>query len=157
MTAVLKCIQTCSQIYSLDEFSLPDKLCFSFFFNVIYVAEFLFRLQFTLIRAIFLHRNFSLAPIQSNGCVAGQREKFPGKPSLPADVLWGSFVTHSFLPHGRLLNTADIYVLDCLNKPVSGQLLCHDQPITRCDISVKAPTNYFSLFQRNIYPMPMHG
>ena len=21
-------------------------------------------------------------------------------PSLPADVLWGSFVTHSFLPHG---------------------------------------------------------
>ena len=30
--------------------------------------------------------------------------------SLPADVLWGSFVTHSFLPHGRLLNTADIYV-----------------------------------------------
>ena len=40
--------------------------------------------------------------------------------SLPADVLWGSFVTHSFLPHGRLLNTADIYVLDCLNKPISG-------------------------------------
>ena len=30
--------------------------------------------------------------------------------SLPADVLWGSFVTHSFLPHGRLLNTSDIYV-----------------------------------------------
>ena len=28
--------------------------------------------------------------------------------SLPADVLWGSFVTHSFLPHGRLLNRADI-------------------------------------------------
>ena len=25
--------------------------------------------------------------------------------SLPADVLWGSFVTHSFLRHGRLLNT----------------------------------------------------
>ena len=23
--------------------------------------------------------------------------------SLPADVLWGSFVTHSFLPHGRSL------------------------------------------------------
>ena len=22
------------------------------------------------------------------------------KSSLPADVLWGSFVTHSFLPHG---------------------------------------------------------
>ena len=41
-------------------------------------------------------------------------------PSLPADVLWGSFVTHSFLPHGRLLNRADIYVLDCLNKPISG-------------------------------------
>ena len=40
--------------------------------------------------------------------------------SLPADVLWGTFVTHSFLPHGRLLNTADIYVLDCLNKPISG-------------------------------------
>ena len=40
--------------------------------------------------------------------------------SLPADVLWGSFVTHSFLPHGRLLNRADIYVLDCLNKPISG-------------------------------------
>ena len=40
--------------------------------------------------------------------------------SLPADVLWGSFVTHSFLPHGRLLNTANIYVLDCLNKPISG-------------------------------------
>ena len=37
--------------------------------------------------------------------------------SLPADVLWGSFVTHSFLSYGRLLNTADIYVLDCLNKP----------------------------------------
>ena len=30
--------------------------------------------------------------------------------SLPADVLWGSFVTHSFLPHGRLLNRADICV-----------------------------------------------
>ena len=30
--------------------------------------------------------------------------------SLPADVLWGSFVTHLFLPHGRLLNRADIYV-----------------------------------------------
>ena len=58
MAAVLKCIQTCSQIYSLDEFSLPDKLCFSFFFNVIYVAEFLFRLQFTLIRVIFLHKHF---------------------------------------------------------------------------------------------------
>ena len=28
--------------------------------------------------------------------------------SLPADVLWGSFVMHSFVPHGRLLNTADI-------------------------------------------------
>ena len=28
--------------------------------------------------------------------------------------------TLSFLPHGRLLNTADIYVLDCLNKPISG-------------------------------------
>ena len=40
--------------------------------------------------------------------------------SLPADVLWGSFVTHSFLPHGRLLNRADFYVLDCLNKPISG-------------------------------------
>ena len=40
--------------------------------------------------------------------------------SLPADVLWGSFVTHSFLPHGRLLNTSDFYVLDCLNKPISG-------------------------------------
>ena len=40
--------------------------------------------------------------------------------SLPADVLWGSFVTHSFLSHGRLLNTADIYVLDCLNKLISG-------------------------------------
>ena len=32
------------------------------------------------------------------------------KASLPEDVLWGSFVTHSFLPHGRLLNIADIYV-----------------------------------------------
>ena len=40
--------------------------------------------------------------------------------SLPADVLWGSFVTHSFLPHGRLLNRDDFYVLDCLNKPISG-------------------------------------
>ena len=28
--------------------------------------------------------------------------------SLPADVLWGSFFTHSFLPDGRLLNTADV-------------------------------------------------
>ena len=73
--------------------------------------------------------------------------------SFPTDVLWGSFVTHSFLPHERLLNTADIYVLACLNKPISGQLLCHDQPITRCDISETAPTNYFSLFQRNIYSM----
>ena len=44
IAAVLKCIPTCSQIYSLDEFSLPDKLCFSFIKkNVIYVAEFLFR------------------------------------------------------------------------------------------------------------------
>ena len=30
--------------------------------------------------------------------------------SLPAGVLWGSFVMHSFLPHGRLLNRADFYV-----------------------------------------------
>ena len=30
--------------------------------------------------------------------------------SLPADVLWGSFVAHSFLPHWRLLNTTEIYV-----------------------------------------------
>ena len=30
--------------------------------------------------------------------------------SLPADVLRGLFVTHSFLPHGRLLNTPNIYV-----------------------------------------------
>ena len=30
--------------------------------------------------------------------------------SLRADVLWGLFVTRSFLPHGRLLNTGDIYV-----------------------------------------------
>ena len=33
-------------------------------------------------------------------------KKFPRKMnlrlSLPADVLWGSFVTHSFLPRGRL-------------------------------------------------------
>ena len=43
IAAVLKCIPTCSQIYSLDEFSFPDKLRFSFFLNVIYVAEFLFR------------------------------------------------------------------------------------------------------------------
>lgn len=44
IAAVLKCIPTCSQIYSLDEFSFSDKLRFSFFFlNVIYVAEFLFR------------------------------------------------------------------------------------------------------------------
>ena len=40
--------------------------------------------------------------------------------SLLADVLWGLFVTHSFLPHRHLLNTADIYVLVCLNKPISG-------------------------------------
>ena len=33
-----------------------------------------------------------------------------GQSSLPADVLWGSSVTHSFLPHRCLLNTADIYV-----------------------------------------------
>ena len=33
-----------------------------------------------------------------------------GQSSLPADVLWGSSVTHSFLPHRRLLNTADFYV-----------------------------------------------
>ena len=33
-----------------------------------------------------------------------------GQSSLPAHVLWGSSVTHSFLPHRRLLNTADIYV-----------------------------------------------
>ena len=25
-----------------------------------------------------------------------------GHSSLPADVLWGSFVTHSFLPHGEM-------------------------------------------------------
>lgn len=24
------------------------------------------------------------------------------EPSLPADVLWGSFITHSFLPHGEM-------------------------------------------------------
>ena len=66
--------------------------------------------------------------------------------SLPADVLWGSFVAHSFLSHGRLLNAADIYVLNCLNKPISGKLLCHDQPITGCDISETAPRNYFSIF-----------
>ena len=71
----------------------------------------------------------------------------------PQDVLWGSFITHSFIPHGRLLNTADIYVLVCLNKLISGQLFCHDQPaITSCDTSETAPTNYSSLFQRN-----MHG
>ena len=29
--------------------------------------------------------------------------------NLPADVLRGLFVAHSFLPHGRLLNTPDIY------------------------------------------------
>ena len=28
--------------------------------------------------------------------------------SLPEDVLWGSVVRHSFLPHGRLLNTAGV-------------------------------------------------
>ena len=33
-----------------------------------------------------------------------------GQSSLPAHVLWGSSVTYSFLPHRRLLNTADIYV-----------------------------------------------
>ena len=26
-------------------------------------------------------------------------EQIEAMPSLPADVLWGSFVTHSFLPH----------------------------------------------------------
>ena len=40
--------------------------------------------------------------------------------SLPADALWSSFVTHSFLPQGHLLSTTDIYVLVCLNKPISG-------------------------------------
>ena len=39
--------------------------------------------------------------------------------SLSEDVLWGSFVTHSFLPQGHLLNSAEIYVLVCLNKPIS--------------------------------------
>ena len=43
----------------------------------------------------------------------------PLTPSLPADVLWGSFVTRLFLPHRRLLNTADIYVIVCFNKPLS--------------------------------------
>ena len=57
------------------------------------------------------------------------------------------FVRHAFIsPHGRLLNTADIYVLVFLNKPISGQLLCHDQPITSCDTTETAPKNYFSLF-----------
>ena len=66
------------------------------------------------------------------------------KNSLPADVLWGSFITHSFLPHGRLLNRADFYVLDCLNKPISGLLLCHDQPITHRDISDVSGCHWYS-------------
>ena len=40
----------------------------------------------------------------------------------------------------------DIYVLVCLNKPISGQLLCHDQPITSCDTTETAPKNFFSRF-----------
>ena len=56
-----------------------------------------------------------------------------------------AFVRHVFIsPHGRPLNTADIYVLICLNKPISGLLLCHDQPITSCDTTETAPKNFFS-------------
>ena len=49
------------------------------------------------------------------------------------------FVRHaSISPHGHLLNTANIYVLVYLNKPISGQLLCHDQTITSCDTTETA-------------------
>ena len=30
-----------------------------------------------------------------------EKELITSSNSLPPDVLWGSFVTHSFLPHGR--------------------------------------------------------
>ena len=66
-----------------------------------------------------------------------------------------AFVRHAFIsPHGRLLNTADIYVLVCLNKLISGQLLCHDQPITSCD-KLKRHPRIFSRFFRLIFiPCP---
>ena len=39
--------------------------------------------------------------------------------SLPADVLWGSFVTHSFLPYGRLLRDGPFvfWWVGCANPP----------------------------------------
>ena len=61
-----------------------------------------------------------------------------------------AFVRHVFIsPHGRLLNTADIYVLVCLNKPISGQLLCHDQPITK-----RHPRICSFVFRRIFIPCP---
>ena len=66
-----------------------------------------------------------------------------------------AFVRHAFIsPHGRLLNTADIYVLVCVNKPISGQLLCHDQPITSCDTTETAPKNFSRFFRGIFIPCP---
>ena len=38
------------------------------------------------------------------------------RPSLPADVLWGSFVTHSFLPHGRGYQRPFLRGLRCIQR-----------------------------------------
>ena len=66
-----------------------------------------------------------------------------------------AFFCHAFIsPRGRLLNTADIYVLVCLNKPISSQLLCHDQPIMSCDTTETAPKNFFRFFRGIFVPCP---
>ena len=45
--------------------------------------------------------------------------------SLPADVLWGSFVTHSFLPHGQCKRTP---------KDVCGEAI--QQQVTALDLLI---------------------
>ena len=96
-----------------------------------------------------LEDNYSLT-ISPQGCRINTR-KFNTRGTLASSQtscgVCFNFVRHAFIsPHGHLLNTADIYVLVCLNMLISGQLLCHDQPIMSCDTTETAPKNFFSLF-----------
>ena len=90
--------------------------------------------------------NYSLT-ISLQGCRINTRKFNTGGTLARRRPVGFAFVRHAFIsPYGRLLNTADIYVLVCLNKPIMS-----------CDTTETAPKNFFSLFQRNIYSMPTQG
>ena len=75
----------------------------------------------------------------------------PGDPSLPADVIWGSFVTHSFLPKDVCGEATETQGQSSLHH--SGSLCRHRRCVTRQRTAVKQVFKFqvYLLYMKTIY------